>query len=154
MYLSFTSPDTNDRIDIEYGYSPDRCRMKIIQVDDIDGQLLLVKKILSEINTLSYKLIGLASKNKFYLPEDSLCYRDMTLYNNNLIYCDLDHFEEFFKKNLTHLINMDNIYVNNKEENNSDGEEGWITVSSVKKTKRDKLNKLLEYANVVSSSWA
>jgi hypothetical protein len=152
MYLSFTSPNTNDRIDIEHGYSPDRCRMKIIQVDDIDGQLLLVKKILLEINKLSYKLIGLSSKSKFYLPDDSLCYRDMTLYNNNLIYCDLDHFEEFFKKNLNHLINMDNVCINDAIK--KDNDDGWTTISNVKKDKRNKLNKLLEYVNVVSSNWA
>ena len=66
MLKLYAFPYTNDQIELEYGYLPDRCRIKIIQADTIDGLICLVKKILLYIAD-KYDLIGLMSKNKFIL---------------------------------------------------------------------------------------
>ena len=149
MQSIFNGEETQDKIQIEFGEVEDRCLIRIVQVDDVAAQIALIQNIVSRLEERGYDFIGLWSKHKFFLPEESTCYRDMDCRVGNLVYCDTKHFEEFFKKNLQILVNYKNLYV----DPNPKTADGWTKVTNKKLDRKMKYKRIKEEIKILCSDW-
>ena len=148
MHLVFNGTETHDQLEVTHDKG-DRCLLTLTKVDSVEGQMLLVKDILQQLGDQGCSLFGLISKNKFHLPDESLCYQDVTYSRGNLVYCERFHFEEFFRKNLSHLITHQNVFLPPIAQE----DEGWTTVSNKKKLHKDKYQCLMTDVQILCADW-
>ena len=146
---SFDSRSSHDRLEVSYDEGADRAVLELQMIDDVTENLQLLRRLISKLREDGVILVGARSRQRFLLPDDSTCYRDMTHRRENLVYCDIDHFEEFYQKNLKRLVTLQNIYVAEPV-----SEDGWTVVADPKKLRRQQFAHINRQIDLLCADWA
>lgn len=146
---TFDSPNSHDRLEVSYDDDADRAVLNLLMIDDVTENLQLLRRLITQLRETDVILVGARSRQRFMLPDDSTCYRDMSHRRENLVYCDIDHFEEFYQKNLKRLVTLQNIYVPEPV-----SEDGWTVVADPKKIRKQRYTEIGRQVDLLCADWA
>ena len=145
------STSTHDHLTVNM-VDDDKAVVYIKCIEKIDENLAMVMKIVEHLRGSGIRWIGLVLHGQFrVIPNANLlkqAYRPGQ--TERTIYCELERFVDFYKKNLVNIVTHGILYAKTDEPDS----DGWITVTNKRKNKRNIIHQLKDDVDLISSNWS
>ena len=141
----FDSKISKDSIEIIYFDDFKKAQFHLIKFDNLEQNTKLVSTIVIFLKKNNIDWLTVKFK-KYYTVSKNIKHH---IDKNNVISCSIDNFEQFYIDNLKNLIDMSNISIDDKQNNTDE----WITITNVKKQKKQTLTKALDQINSINQRW-
>lgn len=146
MQEIFKSANTKDSVMAFLIKKSHKAIFKILSVDNAKEHLNLITEACTYLKNDDIKWVEIHLDFIPTIPPNTISYTNK--FNNNFI-CHIEDFESFYMANIKKIIKFNHITCEFTKEN----DDGWVKVSSFKREKKEKYDKIIEELSELVGDW-